>query len=167
MNYYAKKGIIIFSIISLIGVSPLVLAESILDVTPDLITPFSSTTLTVCQTAGSNDRIRNMTVADADGTVWWYSAAEGVAPPVCPATYDVSFGAGSAGWTSSDGDSTQTDEEGTYVAEVEYIDAIRRVHAFTVDEFSVNLVPEFAIPAVVIPAIAFGSLALRNKLRKK
>lgn len=167
MKSYIRKSLMILSIISLFGISPLVLAESILDVTPDLITPFSSTTLTVCQTAGSNDRIRNMTVTDVDGTVWWYSAAEGVVPPNCPSTYDVAFGAGSPGWTSSDGDSTQTDEEGTYIAEVEYIDAIRRVHAFTVDEFSVNLVPEFAIPAVVIPAIAFGSFALRNKLRKK
>jgi hypothetical protein len=167
MNYSYLRGLTAILIIGLIGIVPLAIAETILDVSPDLITPFSSTTLEICQTAGSQDRLRNLTVTDPSGTVWWYSAAEGVIPWYCPMTYDVPFGSGSSGWTPNDGDSTQTDEEGTYVASVEYIDGNRQLHAFSVNEFTVNLVPEFALPSIILPAIALGSLALRNRIRQK
>jgi len=157
---------LLFSLSLLLLAAPLVKADtSQITAVPDTLPVNGVTSLQISRLTAPLDTILSLTVKDPSGTIWTHGPSVGQTIPLLPASYDVNFGSSSTGWASNDGDTTQTDEAGTYEAEVRYTDGSRDNKTFSADAFFT--VPEFALPLIIPVAAGFAGLTLiRRRARK-
>ncbi len=159
-----------FSALLLVGLmsflAPLALGNANLDSSPARISPGDLVTLTVTST-DDGTCVGDITVTAPDGvTTWTYDYNEVLCTDVVTQelingkllnngeTDTKTFGPG--------GDFGDTTQDGRYQIVLSgtngagYFDASRSF-----------IVPEFALPAIIAPSIAFAYFALRNRLRRK